>query len=786
MTQSSSPVSLLVLSLFLALTLAACSDDGDKDADSGTSDPESSTERPPPLPQETVYEAANGCFVLQGEDADDRVAYLVETDGVAFAFTAETPEAATPFLFRAADLGTYLLYDTGRHFLTARDAAAVEDGSDADSGPPPDPEWVLGREAALQSAETLRIDRHRSTGEWDLALGEVDPSRLQLRNGSVDLYLSLDGLAAEAEGAARITLVPADGCVEFPELTVDAIGEVVPREWDDGDVFGIVDAHSHLLTNKGFGGGGMFHGAPYHRLGVEHALPDCDHTHGEDGRRDIIGFFFDGDQDLDVDSMLPIIASGRTPDFNHHTEGYPEFVEWPSSWQRATHQMQYYRWLERAWKGGLRLVVELATGNSVLCDFMVGIRAQGTLYDCSDMVGVDRAMEAAREMERYIDAQHGGPGEGWFRIVESPAEAREVIRSGRLAVVLGIETSNLFDCFLNPPPGFEPCTPEDVFTALDDYHARGVRVIFPVHKYDNAFSPGDGHRGIIELGNLINTGHYSNFVDDCPFDQHVFDSGDVLFGGLNEPREEYNMLAPLNMFGFRDNPIVALLPLLSRLQEPPIRGNYCQQHGLTALGRALIEGIIERGMIIDIAHIPQHAVIEALDMLEAADYPASSTHGDTYNGRLFDIGGHGRVSVGRCADPDQPDTLGNGIRNRVQLLRDRGLYPAAGFSFDMNGFAGGRQPRFGELSSCPQPQPNPITYPFASFDGDIEFTQPQLGNREVDFNTEGMIHIGLLPELIEELRRDGMSDEDIEPLFRSAEAYLRMWERAEERAAALR
>ena len=49
-----------------------------------------------------------------------------------------------------------------------------------------------------------------------------------------------------------------------------------------------------------------------------------------------------------------------------------------------------------------------------------------------------------------------------------------------------------------------------------------------------------------------------------------------------------------------------------------------------------------------------------------------------------------------------------------------------------------------------------------------------------------MIHIGLLPELIEDARRDGATDAELEPLFRSAEGYLRMWENAEARGAALR
>jgi len=40
--------------------------------------------------------------------------------------------------------------------------------------------------------------------------------------------------------------------------------------------------------------------------------------------------------------------------------------------------------------------------------------------------------------------------------------------------------------------------------------------------------------------------------------------------------------------------------------------------------------------------------------------------------------------------------------------------------------------------------------------------------------------------VIEDARRDAESDADLEPLFRSAEGYLRMWERAEQRGAEIR
>ena len=43
------------------------------------------------------------------------------------------------------------------------------------------------------------------------------------------------------------------------------------------------------------------------------------------------------------------------------------------------------------------------------------------------MVGIDRQIDAAYELERYVDAHSGGPGMGWFRVVSTPAEARAVM-----------------------------------------------------------------------------------------------------------------------------------------------------------------------------------------------------------------------------------------------------------------------------------------------------------------------------------------------------------------------
>ncbi|MGM0575424.1 MAG: hypothetical protein ACQEXJ_06810 [Myxococcota bacterium] len=727
-------------------------------------------ELPPPPEDDGIHGYAHACVAVQGFDGFDTPRTLaVSDDGAAYAFAEEGSPAESRFRMQAADLGTFLLYDAEEHYLTAV--------PDDDGG------WRFERAARLESSLERMDDAWVSRGEWNLEASARDPERYHLRNRASGRYLTLAGLAENVDDAAIVTLLPREGCATFPELTLDATGTVTPRTFEDGDLYGIAEIHSHILTNFGFGGGSIFHGAPFHRLGVEHALPDCTQWHGEEGRRDIVGYFYEGNVGFEVDALLPIVAEGQVDEFNHHTEGYPHFTTWPDVRDSTTHQAMYHRWIERAWMGGLRLMVQLATGNSVLCDLVIGTDAQDVRYSCNDMVSVDRQIAEVRNMERYIDAQSGGPGKGWFRVVETPAEAREVIAQGKMAVVLGIEISNLLDCFSTPKEGFETCTPDLVRERLDHYRDLGIRVIFPVHKYDNAFSAGDGSGGIIELGNFVNTGHNSAFVQDCPGVSTTFDKGGVTFGDLNEPREHYDDPPPHDLSDFGLDLVGTIFPHLDAFTGPSLPGDWCQKFGLTPLGETLLHEMMARGMIIDVAHLPQRALARAYEILEAAGYPATKTHGDSNGGRLYELGGMTGAGFGGCGHPDQPGGMVQGFKNSVEQRLSHGAYPSEALGFDMNGFAGGRGPRFGEDRVCSGEQANPVGWPFDSWDGDVTFLQPQLGERTVDYNTEGLLHIGLLPELLEEVRLDGATDEELEPLFRSAEAYVRLWEKAESLAA---
>src|SRR5690606_33752610 len=91
---------------------------------------------------------------------------------------------------------------------------------------------------------------------------------------------------------------------------------------------------------------------------------------------------------------------------------------------------------ERSWRAGQRVLVNHLVANRQLCEIYPLKR-----NTCDEMEVIRIQAKRMRELEAYIDGLSGGPGKGWFRIVRSSAEAREVIEKGRLAVVLGVEAS---------------------------------------------------------------------------------------------------------------------------------------------------------------------------------------------------------------------------------------------------------------------------------------------------------------------------------------------------------
>jgi hypothetical protein len=179
----------------------------------------------------------------------------------------------------------------------------------------------------------------------------------------------------------------------------------------DSSIVGFADFHNHEFAYLGFGGGMISHP-------VDPAAP-CITTPTVQ-------------QALVVRQL---ISTGLFGEANKQPVGQC----FPTITNLASQRVDTAN-LKRAWQYGLRLMVMLALNSELLCK-IVGLPTCQT-----DRVAIERQIQAAKTLQDRIDAEAGGRGQGWYQIVTSPAQARDVIRKGKLAVVLGIEAGNAFGC----------------------------------------------------------------------------------------------------------------------------------------------------------------------------------------------------------------------------------------------------------------------------------------------------------------------------------------------------
>lgn len=188
-------------------------------------------------------------------------------------------------------------------------------------------------------------------------------------------------------------------------------------------VVGLADFHNHQFGHLGFGG-----------HAITHSLDAAD------GCLPIPPYASDGNVVKDIiRKQMFEEASGQAA----QGKCFPTATSWVG--QRVDTEN-----LHRAWQYGLRLMVMLAVSNEYLCQ--TGGLGENPVADTkinkcpSDRVAIEAQFQAARDLEAKIDRDSGGPGLGWYRIVTSPADARNVIKDGKLAVVLGTEAVNAFGC----------------------------------------------------------------------------------------------------------------------------------------------------------------------------------------------------------------------------------------------------------------------------------------------------------------------------------------------------
>jgi len=752
--------------------------------------------------RQTIYSFANGCYALDSE-AGSVTLTSAEDD---YTLT-DDPAEAVHFYMKPTALGSYLLLsryqrvegapgqkqligitDPGGEFLDQLGnfvgevgflisgvgdiTQIVTDLVDPGSGPVRDTGETIGDLGGnlgdIKVSPTLAVvDAANDLAVWNLL--PASDGRFSLTNAVTGQRLAAargvlaltEATTAGIETAFRLR--PVADCDRYPEATlnaelVDARGPALRMAEvplfsegpgadaiDDDDVFGYIDAHSHITAYE-FIGGRVNYGDPFHKFGVDHALHDCAVNHGPQGTL----------------GLVETVTSGGSP--SHETRGWPDFPFWPRH-NSLQHHQSYYRWIKRAHMGGLRLLVNHYTGNEILCQ--LNPQKQNA---CDFEENWRLQHESILAMQDYIDAQNGGPGKGWFRIVDDPAEAREVIADGKLAVVLGIEVSKLFNCgeFL----GVAECSREELVQRLDAAYDLGVRHIFPIHKFDNAFGgvvPDEalGIGTILYVGNVAETGTPLQY-EACP--ENFEDDSTQSPDSVNPLGIIDQLLLQLEYINGQASQGLPVPPLV-----PASEHGLCNQQGITELGVFLVQELMRRNMIIEVDHSARSVIDRIFEIAEDNDYPGiTSSHDWLYSEELLDrlVADGGTISRFASSREAWVDKL---LRAEARPAKNRvaGLV-STGMASDVNGIA-----------SLPGNSGDADTalYPFLSVDERVRFDKQKTGDRAFGlYDGRGVAHYGLYPDQIADMQRftEGKSPEEVQralrALFSSTEAYLRLWE----------
>ncbi|WP_372777944.1 peptidase M19 [Litorivivens sp.] len=743
------------ISLLLLAGLSACNDD--------SSSSSNSVPAPAPVSPLGKYDLYNQCWVMKvGSD------YVVR-DGETFVANGTSAGSAEKFYMRAANLARYLFYTSDEMLMTASgsDVSTVplleaEDGSD----------WTFTESGDVLNAATL--------------------------GGS--LAVGANGLLVLGDTPAPLTFEAAFGCAEYPEMPLGVIGQSYTGNVNE-PVLGFAEVHAHMSMgsemsdgsrNVGPSAGGVQWGQAVHRFGVPHALGNCESFHGPDGMTDPEALILDS-----------------SPGTTHDTEGWPTFIDWPKN-DSQLHQQMYWRWVERAWMSGLRLMTVLGTNIEALCQVAQNTgpsRGQNPLdLDCVDMSVGMKQVEYLSDMQDYIDAQFGGPGKGFFRIVGSPAEARQVIAEGKLAVIPGLEFTNIWGCNVRFLPGdneISSCTKEDIDAEIDRVWDAGVRQVFPFHDVDSSLGGAGLFSDILELVNFYGTGRFFETYaceDGGEGENFLYNAG-LKYLATREPQDDsvpipQPILDPV-LSNLGDDPNIALLLEATNGMVPTMEsGRRCNARTVTDLGIYAIDKMMKKGFIIDIDHAEIKSKQIMLDHTAKTepDYPLVSGHGG--QGGINNEQAKQIILQGGVIYPGNK----NGFDHVKFLEQLKPLWDASGttreFSVGYGADANGLRDLPGPRGMGRVKETGAVPYPFRLFSGDdwgpqFDNTAPLLfemlsvpsdNGRLWDVNEGGMYHYGMIPDLVEEIRLEG-GKEALDSFYNSAETYLQMWEQTLEAAA---
>lgn len=387
-------------------------------------------------------------------------------------------------------------------------------------------------------------------------------------------------------------------------------------------LFGYADLHAHPASFLGFGGQedgqrGMLWGRPAvgatRTRSFSQRYGTCPHGNHAPG--------FDEDpiRKMVRDTIIGV-ADGRTR-FPHGDNGSPDFSSWPHSLV-LSHQQIDVPWLQRAHRGGLRLMVASTVDNEV-------ISTLHRSWDLGKTYEIARALLQGRDLRPFLlmprpnfayessltqiafIKQMVSENTAWMEIALTGADARRIVSEGKLAIVLAVEMDNL--------------EPAQILRLVNE---QDVRVVTPIHFVDNSFGGAAAYSDIFSLLNgIVGRAHDLTgapgpyeLIEDAKLDFRI-----NRFGGTMAPQIE-----ALTSSALRWRPVGTDCAPTSRVRGR-IGGLGCAGSrnalGLVDNGRD-IEALIRAGVMVDMAHMSQLSTEETLGIAERLSCPVIYTHGE--------------------------------------------------------------------------------------------------------------------------------------------------------------
>lgn len=584
---------------------------------------------------------------------------------------------------------------------------------------------------------------------------------------------------------------------------------VIPTE---KPIWGAIDMHTHPMSYLGMGGKlmhGRLDGNPAQALG------NCNCTHGGWGTDNTCGNYFRAEIVNLIDEHYNKVSRRRAEDIqvphnDHPHDGFPNLTDWPAQ-NSMTHQQMWYEWMRRAKDGGLKSIIALTVNSEVLG------RALGGDAPIDDKTTADRQID---ELLAFVSRHRD-----FLDTVTSSARMRQVINEGRMAVIIGMEIDNIGNFYQNVS-----VTNAQIRNEITRLKNRGVRYIFPIHVTDNKFGGAAVYKELFNFSNKYATGqpitgtvpvelyppvlpgHLFN-VETAPDRNITFRLESGMMSIMTRMRPLLELIdaggfpilpPPLDVPSLVIKPIVDPILLSLRLSQqyqlakkifldrhpelatydrivrsPTDPGGHRNVLGLSDQGVFAVTEMMRQGLMIDIDHASEKSISSMLRIAFRNDYPVNSGHN----------GLRGRNDNEKTRTRGQLDTISNlggmfGMgwenQNPNQFSLNFGSHLTAmggkntAFGSDIDGYAA--------TPAKPLNASKFINYTNRSLPDFLSTCTMAGSTRTWNYNTEGMVHMGLYPDFFEALKKDGMNSSNINQLFLSSEYFARMWEKCERRA----